>query len=66
MLRFFQRESFRKIFALGLLFLFIPGFSAIAIAEAFSKEKFHSMESCNPFEMVEIELQPFPHLDKVF
>lgn len=66
MLRLFQQQSFRKVFALSLLFLFIPGFSAIAIAEAFSKEKFRLVNSCILFETVEVELQPFPNLDKVF
>ena len=43
--------------------MFIPGFSAIAIAHAFENVEFHVI-SCFPGETV--VLQPFPNVEKIF
>ncbi len=43
--------------------MFIPGFSAIAIAQAFENVEVQVI-SCFPGETV--VLQPFPNMDKVF
>jgi hypothetical protein len=62
-MRLFQRQLLQKAFVIFVLFLFVPGFSAIAIAEAFTREKFIK-NTCILNETIEVKLQPFPHLDQ--
>ena len=44
--------------------MFIPGFSAIAIAHAFENVEVQVPMSCFPGETV--KLQPFPNVEKIF
>ncbi|MGE3467813.1 MAG: hypothetical protein AB7J13_12855 [Pyrinomonadaceae bacterium] len=67
MLKLFQQRFFRKWFAVGLLLLFIPGFSAIVIASVFANDKPVVMNHClYPIEMVEVDIQPFPNMVRIF
>ncbi len=67
MLKLFLRPLFQRWFAVSLLLLFIPGFSAIVIANVFANEKIEVINSCLiPFEPVEVDIQPFPNMDRVF
>jgi hypothetical protein len=63
MLRLLLKKRVQKIVAWSLLLMFIPGFSAIAIAQAFENVEVQVI-SCFPGETV--VLQPFPNMDKVF
>jgi hypothetical protein len=64
MLRFLLKKRVQKIVAWSLLVMFIPGFSAIAIAHAFENVEFRVPVSCFPGETV--VLQPFPNVEKIF
>jgi hypothetical protein len=67
MQRLFHRQRFQKWFAVGALLLFIPGFSTIVIAEVFANEKPEVVDHCLvPFEPIEVDIQPFPNLKRVF
>lgn len=67
MLRLFNQQRFQKWFAVVALLLFIPGFSTIVIAEVFANEKPELVNYClAPFEPIEVDIQPFPNLNRVF
>ena len=64
MLRLFQNERFRTVFAWAVIVTFIPCISALAIKQAIPKDEVHTVPLCLP--SADPVAEPFPSLDFLF